>query len=916
MSIVDNKVLFDQARHYLNTLSGNSTIRPDCEELRGCLETAEKELNPATNRNYALLSTHRKQVLIDKVAVCVQKIDQKLPKSVELPAQTALRQHKQVLDLIEKIKAPLSSAQIRKMIKEMDHGVATKIYLMIWLSKGCSKQNEFGRAYLERDVTILTQELPELLVNKKGTLLQQIAEDLKIQHQFLAQKELCEELGSSVRQEQIALLHELEQKNIQNKIAIFQKREQDVHFSHSQLKALFRLMPPAAQAKLPKPPYYGRGFDSKIYTKLGAHYDGYTQNTTFRLYAPNAQKIDLVLTAFGHVEHTIPLLKGEDGIWTAQTPHALPGRTYHFMIVGAEGGDPFKKLDPFAFGNCIHSSERHKENHESVVRDIRKPFPWNDQAWMEARKKIDPAHQPINIYEVHVPSWQRKDNGDSLNWRELATELGQYCQDMGYTHLELFGFFEHIQPKSMGYRVSNFFCPNSKMGTLEDFQFFVNEMHRRNIGVFIDWIPAHLARDPFALANFDGTPLLEGERTPQWGTYEFDFQKQYTWDYLGSNLAFLFDLFHIDGIRADAVTSMLELDFSRLPRSRTNEKGGTINLAGKAFLRNVNTYTKKKHPDVLLMAEESSDYPNLTRSVDEKGQNEKRGVGYDLAWQMGYMNDFLRNYMLKSVRERCSPEAHLLLTNTLKGVDGGPDNRVRGKVVLPWSHDECAMGHKSIKEKAPVERTSDKFANGRLILAYPLLRGGGPILNFMGNEILQSDEWHGRLLQSLNPKDAWELKKPSVQWEELDPTVNPANYHYHQGAQEFSKALNHFYLKNPGLWDHTDAGISWIDAKDYQNSVFSFHRRGNGQQLACILNFSDHDLEDYLIPLPGPDYAPELVKLTAVKEVFNSDSAPFAGEGRMNETVEILCDSTGQPTHFKLRLPPFTAIVLAEEFAE
>lgn len=904
---------FTRVRNFLNALdqSQGKLVQHELDELRQTFDTASRDLDPSST-HFHLISSSRQDALQQRMDSCMQRIKRKLAVLSERPSQTLLRRRDEILNLPK-----LCKQELHKHLKGLDSAIVEKIYFYVWMVCGCPKTPEFSYELLKKNSTILSQKFPPFMDAAGGTLIEQMAAELQKEYEIQREAELIEDLNkhAGVAFDEISVhqlrVDQLRQDRDQQKMAIFYDREKEVHFSHRQLKALFKMMPASVQASLPKPPYYGRGLDTQLYKTLGAHYDSKSGLTTFCMYAPRAKEIVLNLTSSERIEHQISLVKGENGIWTALSPHAMPGRSYHYMIVGANGGQAVKKIDPFAFGNIIHRNFKH----ESIVRDIDKEFPWRDKVWMEERKNTDPSLGPMTIYEVHASTWKKKESGDLFNWHELAVDLGKYCIDMGYTHVELMGVLEHPHPMSMGYQVSGFFTMNSHMGTMEDFQAFVDAMHLQGIGVFLDWVPAHFSLDEFALGNFDGSPLFEDDdpasaRHPTWGTYEFDFKKRYSKDFLASNAEFILSKLHVDGLRIDAVASMLYLDYDRRSGSRTNDMLTTINTEAKAFLRNINAQIHEKHPGVLIMAEESSAYSNVVRPPTERGQNGTRGLGFDLTWHMGFMNDILK-YMRLPSDQRSS--AHRLLISTIDTVDGGPDFRPRGKVVLPFSHDENANGQKTIQKKMPGS-LPERFANGRLLQAFQLLRGGGPILDFMGNEILQSDEWHGRLIESLKQPEG-EKKRPSVQWEELDPSVNP-NHQYHLGAMECRKALNHLYLHTPGLWDQTGQGFSWIDNKDAQNSVISFHRRGHGEQLACIFNFSNHDLSEYLVPLPGLDYAPELSTLADVREVFNTDDVAFAGQGRINESIQILRNSKGQPTHLKLQhLPPFTAIVLTEEFA-
>ncbi|MBI2812357.1 MAG: alpha amylase C-terminal domain-containing protein [Candidatus Melainabacteria bacterium] len=792
-----------------------------------------------------------------RISTAFSRIKEKLAPALETSFETRIRQKKELIDLSKNLRK-LSPEEAHSRLKKLDGGISYQIYQLVRFVKGGLSTLDETREEIRKDFSILLEKFPPILGTREGTLLEQIAADLM-----------------------------LDQNPIDLKILLFTSHFEDIRFSRKKLKFLFNLMPEGVRAKLPQPPYFGHGFDPKLYKTLGAHYDKANGLTTFRVYAPHAKSIHVNLTAFGLVEHSLALVKEGDGIWTVVTPHAKLGRSYYFLVVGPNGGAPIKKVDPFALGNHIHSSEPGKEDHESIVRGGGEDFPWTDAKWMRNRIAVDPAHQPMTIYEVHAPSWMKKEGGKTLNWRELAGELAIYCIEMRYSHVEVMGAFEHPQPISMGYQITNYFVINSRLGTLEDFQFFVDFLHVNNIGVFIDWAPAHFAVDRFGLEEFDGTPLLEDDdpkfaNHPQWGTKQFDFKKQFTSNFLLSNADFLLKRMHIDGLRVDAVQSMLYLNYGYPAGTRYNAKGGEINNYAKAFLRNLNAYVHQKYPGVLTMAEEASAFKNLIVPINQKGSNGKRGFGFDLVWHMGFTNDILE-YMKKTSHERKND--YRSLVKSVRRVDGDSDTRPRGKVVLPLSHDETANGKKTIQKKMP-GTDSERFANGRLLLAFQLLRGGGPILEFMGNEILQSEEWHGRVIH--------ETTKPSVQWEELDPQINPVNFRYHRGARECRKQLNQFYFNRPALWDQTSEGLEWILAKDQNKRVIAFRRKGSEEQLACVFNFSRKELIDFCLPL-----RPSVKK---IEEVFNTDLAAFGGMGRTNSEL----------TDFKFHLAPFTAIVFKE----
>ncbi len=892
-TVNSGRVNFEMANQLFHSvaLPNQQTIPDEYDALQSYLD----ELNPGS-RNYGTLPEHRKITLEKKISQLFKEIELKLHPIHLSTSEILKNQYDAVQALMRGLPSLSSPKQFHLAIKELHPELQQKIYYAAWLASGANPVNRSGHTDLETP-GILQRKFPPLFAFMEGTLLEQISADLWMEHQ----RALHQENG-----EQQQLEHLTQQRDNDKKI-IFETLFKEIKTNNFQMQALFDTLPNSVKTQVPQPPYYGRGFDPELYNTLGAHYDNTTGKTMFRVYAPHAREIKLNLTAWGNVEHTLQMIKKEDGVWEVQTGDAKPGRSYHFMIVGKNGGAPFKKIDPFAFGNIIHRREP-PGNHESIVRDIHKEFNWTDNSWITTdRVKINPAKTPIVIYEIHPPTWKKQTNGNPLNWRDLAVELSNYCKDIGYTHVELMALLEHPQPVSMGYQVTSFFTPNSDMGSIEDLQYFVNYLHEQKIGVIADWIPAHFAIDEFSLCSFDGTPLFEDDNPhfashPEWGTYEFDFKKQFTKDFLGSNLEYILREFHFDAVRVDGVQSMLNLSYGRKGGSRVNTLGTEHNLDAKTWLRNINTFVHNKHPGVLMIAEEAGGFPNLTRPVTERGvHTNTRGVGFDLTWHMWFMTKVLDYF---SIPPHLRTFSYDLFSSTIKDVDYSEDCRPRGHVVLAFSHDEFKQQKGSPYAKMGGRSAYEKFASARVWLAYHIFRGGGGFLDFMGTPILQTEEWHWRLIRGLT----------AVQWELLYPS-NP-DHKYHIGVRESRKALLRLYRDNPGLQDQTDAGISWIDGKDSENCVLSIHRRGGNQQFACIFNTSDRDLQDYMIPLPNASYAPELDRLVGIKEVYNTDDVAFGGEGRLNASVEIIRDSySNRPTHLRLRLPPCTAVVLEEQFS-
>jgi 1,4-alpha-glucan branching enzyme len=869
-----------------NVKPHRATLSKECADIEGYLN----QINPS-HQKYTPFE-HRRDELIGRIETIFTALRPK-PSDLDI----LKKQRDEVQTLIAKLQT-LSNRQIKKEVMHIeDEQLKNRILRAIWIVAGCPLgEPRFAELKLKEDAEVLTRRFCPWFSTIEGSILEQLAHDLSIEHQIETAKEAGRQPDAD------RLMRERDDA----KLKVFEDRlKEQLKFNNYQMKELYQLMPDSVKSRASeKPPFHGRCLNPGLYKTLGAHYDRGSGKTTFRVYAPNARSIDLNLTAFGNVETRLPMQKKENGIWEVETQFARPGRSYYFMVVGNQGGEAFKKVDPFAFGNIAHCRLPGSDNHESVVRDIDKDFNWADAAWMASRVNTKPATTPMAIYEVHVPSWKKKDDGNPLKWRELADELGNYCKEMGYTHVVLLGAMEHPHPVSRDNQTSNFFTANSDLSTFEDFQFFVDHFHKLGIGVIADWAPSHFADKNFALHCFDGSPLFEDDdpevaKGSQYGTYEFALKKQHPKDFLYSNLDFLLKKFHLDGIQVK-VESMLD------------SKDNIVNLYAKTFLRDINAHAHKNYPGVLMIAEQvKGGFHNLTRPVNERGTTTKtRGVGFDLTWQTGFMDKVLSYFSTSPYLRNQSKE----FSASVRDIDGCEDAYMRGKVVLALSRDEVPSNAETLFGTMGGNTSmsdSDKFDNGRLVLAHQLLRGGGPILDFMGNEILQTKGCGVRMLHGLhNPNERY---KSSVQWEELDPRVDHTNHHYHKGARESRKALLRLYRDNPGLQDGTDNGICHLRADDTVSGVISFHRRGGGQQFTCIFNPSNNDLKDYLLPLPS--HAPELEHLTGVNEVYTTDNIEFGGQGRVNNRVEILRNPhTNRPTHLKLRLPPFTAILLEEQF--
>jgi 1,4-alpha-glucan branching enzyme len=607
----------------------------------------------------------------------------------------------------------------------------------------------------------------------------------------------------------------------------------------------------------------GEGRHEQLWEVLGSHTRAYetlhgtVQGTSFAVWAPNARGVRVV-GDFNHWDGRANPLRslGSTGIWELFVPDVGDYTTYKYEILGRDGIWR-QKADPLA---------RHTEVPPATGSKVfTSHYEWGDAAWLERRAASHAHREPMSIYEVHLGSWRW-----GRSYRDLATELRDYVLDMGFTHVELMPVAEHPFGGSWGYQVSAYFAPTARFGTPDDFRHLVDTLHQAGIGVFVDWVPGHFPRDEWALARFDGTPLYEhpdprrGEQ-PDWGTYVFDFGRTEVRNFLVANAVYWLEEFHIDGLRVDAVASMLYLDYSRregewLP----NQFGGRENLDAIAFLQEANATVYKREPGVVTVAEESTSWPGVSRATH------LGGLGFGFKWNMGWMNDSL-SYMEREPIYR--QYHHHQMTFAL--VYAYSEN-----FVLPISHDEVVHGKGSMLRKMPGDRWQ-KLANLRAYYAFMWAHPGKQLL-FMGCEIGQEAEW-----AESRELDWWLLDHPE-----------------HRGLQDTLRDLNRIYRATPALWtqDVDPAGFSWIDANDAGGNTFSFLRLGSdGSALACVSNFAAVPHHDYRIGLP---------RTGRWEEVLNTDAAGYGGSGVGNfGGVEAAADSWhGQPASATIQVPPLATV--------
>lgn len=577
----------------------------------------------------------------------------------------------------------------------------------------------------------------------------------------------------------------------------------------------------------------GEGSHRRLWEKLGAHVtqvDG-VGGVSFAVWAPNARSIRVVgdFNSWDGRLHPMRSL-GSSGIWELFIPDLGAGDHYKFEVVSAQG-KLILKTDPFAF-----ATEAPPDNACKVYTST---YRFGDDAWVSRRSKWDPYRSPMSVYEVHLGSWRRTADGESLSYRDAAPLLADYCREMGFTHVEFMPLAEHPFGGSWGYQVSNYFAPTARFGVPDDFRFLVDTLHQAGIGVIVDWVPAHFPKDEWALARFDGTALYEhldpkkGEH-PDWGTLVFNYGRNEVRNFLISNALYWIDELHIDGLRVDAVASMLYLDYSRKEGEWTpNEFGGRENLEAIGFIKELNEVVHGAHPGVMIIAEESTAWPGVSRPVH------LGGLGFGFKWNMGWMHDTLSYFTKDPIYRRFH---HNQLTFSM--MYAWTEN-----FMLPLSHDEVVHGKGSLFGKMPGDEWQ-KLANLRSLYAYMWAHPGKQLL-FMGGELGQIREWD---------------HDSSLDWHLLDGEG-------HRGVQKLVADLNRAYKSVPALWerDHEPEGFSWIDANDADNNVYSFYRTSaRGDVLVCIANLS---------PVPRDGFRVGLPKKGRFEEILNTDAEDYGGSG-------------------------------------
>ncbi len=617
---------------------------------------------------------------------------------------------------------------------------------------------------------------------------------------------------------------------------------------------------------------FGQGTHYDLYNKLGAHpmtVDG-EEGVYFAVWAPNAAAVSIVGDFNEWDENATPMERLEPlGIYQIFLTGIKVGDIYKYCVT-AQDGKKTLKADPYGFQAEL------RPNNASVVADI-SDFKWHDSRWMKKREKFDDKKNPMFVYEVHPGSWKKheqteEDEDGFYNYREIAHELAAYVKDMGYTHVELMGIAEHPFDGSWGYQVTNYFAPTSRHGSPEDFQYFMDYMHEHNIGVILDWVPAHFPRDAFGLAEFDGTCLYEyadprkGEH-PDWGTKVFDYGKTEVQNFLICNALFWLEHYHVDGLRVDAVASMLYLDYGREDGQWVpNIYGGNENLEAIEFFKHLNTIVKKRNPGIVMIAEESTAWPKVTDKA------EYGGLDFSLKWNMGWMHDFLEYMKLDPYFRKYN---HTKMNFAM--VYAYSEN-----YMLVLSHDEVVHLKCSMIEKMPGSY-EDKFKN--LMAGYAFMTGHpGKKLLFMGQDFGQHREWS---------------EKRELDWFLLDKEPN-------RHLQAFVKELLHLYKNNKCLYEYDcyPEGFEWINADDGDRSIFSFvrHSESGKSNMLFIINFT---------PVERPDYRVGTTCRRKHTLVLSSDDKKFGGTGkrRPKEYKPAKKECDGRKHSFRYKLPAYGVAV-------
>lgn len=608
---------------------------------------------------------------------------------------------------------------------------------------------------------------------------------------------------------------------------------------------------------------FNTGEAQQAYATFGCHFIGELGMHRFMVWAPNARSVSVVGDFNGWDATKNRMEKLPTGVFVAFVPGLKDGDSYKYEILGYDGRT-LMKADPFAF---------HAEVRPATASKVWSlgGYDWRDLEYLERRKNTDSLKKPMSIYEMHIGSWRLKEGYRFANMREVADELSEYLVEMNFTHVEILPVTEYPLDDSWGYQVTGYYAVTSRYGTPQDFMYFVDKMHAKGIGVIMDWVPAHFPKDAHGLARFDGTCLFEHQNPvkanhPQWGTLIFNYGRPEVTSFLVSSAMFFFDVYHIDGIRVDAVTSMLYLDYARNKGEYVpNEFGGNIDNHAVDFLKKLNSVVLTRYPGAITVAEESTSYPNITKPPHNGG------LGFVYKWNMGFMHDTLKYMSMDPVFRQFY---HNKMTFSLFYA-------FSENFILPYSHDEVVHGKRSLLDKMH-GNYNDKFSSLRALLGFMYAHPGKKLL-FMGSEFGQFIEW---------------AHKKQLDWFLLE-------YDRHRQMQQYVKALGAFYVNTPALYEVDDSwdGFAWLNVDNAEQSSLCFMRRGKDPEDICVcaFNFTPTAVNGFVVGLPHDG---------VLTEVLNSDGEEFGGKGDRNpKTVAARSEEFGgYPFSAALNLPPLSAV--------
>ncbi len=618
---------------------------------------------------------------------------------------------------------------------------------------------------------------------------------------------------------------------------------------------------------------FNTGEDYRSYNLLGSRpieSENAEQGFHFAVWAPHAQSVSVIGDFNDWNPYVAPMsMLGETGIWVCDIQNALEWDRYKYCIMGADGRK-YEKIDPYA----RHSETRPQD--ASILYNMN-DYEWEDQDYLASRTDVF-SPKPINIYELHLGSWRRYEDGNFMNYRVIAKDLAQYCLEMGFTHVELLPIMEHPLDDSWGYQVTGYYSVTSRFGTPADFKFLVDYLHQNNIGIILDWVPAHFPKNIEGLVRFDGTPCFEysdpriGEHR-EWGTYVFNYEKAEVRSFLISNAFFWLDVFHVDGIRVDAVSSMIYRNYGRneyIP----NNRGGTDNFEAISMLQKINEIVAEQYPYAMMVAEESTSWPKVTHPVKDGG------LGFTHKWNMGWMHDTL-DYFETDYYARVWHQDQFCFSMVYAFSE---------KFVLCLSHDEVVHGKKSLLNKMPGDDWR-KFASLRTMYLYMMAHPGCK-LSFMGSEFGQFIEW--RFYEQLE----WFLLK----------------YESHRLLKKFVQTMNQFYISNPSLWilDRSWDGFEWIDTTDRNNSVIIFLRKGEKEEdrIYAVLNMVPVPLNKYKIPVVS--HGRYVITMNTDDMSFGGSGYPVADDGA-DVFSTIKGEWKGRPYYLEVNLPPLCGLYIEKE---